>query len=105
MFFLSGYFAHELKDNLNNKKDTSGMQTLCYRIEKDSRFKMKKWMGARVCVIYIKKNSKNFHHLDQTKAYLTPRNPCERAGWRSFRGKGPEDTEERGSRMIENTDA
>ena len=30
----------------------------------------------------------------------TPRNPCERAGWRSFRGKGPDYTEEQGSSLI-----
>ena len=24
-----------------------------------------------------------------------PRNPCERAGWHSFRGKGPDETKER----------
>jgi hypothetical protein len=34
-----------------------------------------------------------------------PRNPCERAGWRSFREKGPDGTGEQGSRMIEETNA
>ena len=34
-----------------------------------------------------------------------PRNPCERAGWRSFRGKGPDETEELDSRRIEETSA
>ena len=29
-----------------------------------------------------------------------PRNPCERAGWRSFRGKGPDYMEEQGSSLI-----
>ena len=35
--------------------------------------------------------------------HINPRNPCERAGWRSFRGKGPDYTEGRGSRVIEDT--
>jgi hypothetical protein len=56
-------------------------------------------------MMYTKKNSKNFHHLDQIRAHINPRNPCERAGWRSFRGKGPDETEERDSRMIEETSA
>jgi hypothetical protein len=34
-----------------------------------------------------------------------PRNPCERAGWRSFRGKGPDEAKEQDSRMIEETSA
>ena len=56
-------------------------------------------------MMYTKKNSKNFHHLDQIRAHINPRNPCERAGWRSFRGKEPDETEERDSRMIEETNA
>ena len=50
------------------------------------------------------------HDLDAHEVVLKndfahPRNPCERAGWRSFRGKGPDETKERDSRMIEETSA
>ena len=36
---------------------------------------------------------------------LHPRNPCKRAGWRSFREKEPDCTEDQGSRMIAETNA
>ena len=43
--------------------------------------------------------------VDQIHKKANSRNPCERAGWHSFRGKGPDGTKERGSKMIEETNA
>ena len=45
---------------------------------------------------------------DEEGHYLSTKTspvPCERAGWRSFRGKEPDETKERNSRMIEETSA
>jgi hypothetical protein len=53
--------------------------------------------------IEIKKNKEL--KLDIYVMVLQMRNPCERAGWRSFRGKGPDCTEGQGSRMIAETNA
>jgi hypothetical protein len=56
-------------------------------------------------------NNKYYYYIltykDSLNVYMTmgPRNPCERAGWRSFRGKGPDEAKERDSRMIEETSA
>ena len=45
------------------------------------------------------------HGKYRSQVPVLPRNPCERAGWRSFREKRPDCTEEQGSRMIAETNA
>ena len=65
------------------------------------------------CWVYQKKPIRDSGKSDKKEraakgrlvGYNDTRNPCERAGWCSFRGKGPDETKERDSRMIEETSA
>jgi hypothetical protein len=54
----------------------------------------------RIIVFLLHRHIAVFLDDNDVAALSSPRNPCERAGWRSFRGKGPDHTEEQGSSLI-----